>query len=383
MEDLLLVVVVLAGVLLIALGALFLRGRRPPAPPAPTDEEAVRAAPSAVDTAPPAPAPPPAPVLTPAERFRQRLGRARSGLGASVAAILGRGPSEEAWEELEEALIAADVGVDSAARLVAEVREQVRERGARTPAETLELLKDALRRELAAADRDLARRGDGPTVWLVTGVNGTGKTTSIGKLAARHARDGEQVVLAAADTFRAAAADQLERWADDAGARIVRAGEGADPASVAYDGYASARSSDADLLLVDTAGRLQNKRALMEELRKVKRVLERDAGPCDEVLLVLDATTGQNGLSQARAFMEAVDVSGVVLTKLDGTARGGIVVAIQRELGLPVKLVGLGEGLDDLAPFDPAAFVEALFAEQAQDVTLDTEAGDDGDGHRG
>jgi fused signal recognition particle receptor len=206
-------------------------------------------------------------------------------------------------------------------------------------------------------------------------VNGTGKTTSIGKLAARHTRQGEQVVLAAADTFRAAAAEQLQLWGERSGARVVGGREGADPAAVAFDGYASAKASGAGLLLVDTAGRLQNKTQLMDELRKTKRVLERDAGPCDEVLLVLDATTGQNGLSQARAFMEAVDVSGVVLTKLDGTARGGIVIAIQRQLGIPVKLVGLGEEVDDLADFDPDAFVEALFAEVAQDVDLAEEPG--------
>ena len=216
-----------------------------------------------------------------------------------------------------------------------------------------------------------ARRDDGTTVWLVTGVNGTGKTTSIGKVAARETAEGRTVVLAAADTFRAAAAEQLELWGEKAGARVVRQAQGADPAAVAFDGLSAARAANADLLMVDTAGRLQNKRALMDELGKVKRVLDREAGRCDEVLLVLDATTGQNGLAQASAFQEAVEVTGVVLTKLDGTAKGGIVIAIQRTVGLPVKLVGLGEDIDDLAVFDPDAFVDALFDEGVQDVTID------------
>lgn len=395
MEDVFIIVAVLVGVLVMAGAALLVGRRRPPKQPPGDREEGAAGAPTAVAEpesaaveAPPEPvlpveaAPPEvvAPPLTPAQRFRDRLSRARSSLGVQVAAIFGRGLSEDVWDDLEESLIAADVGVEAATELVEGLRERVREEGITTGEGALALLKEVLRLELGVADRTLARRDDGTTVWLVTGVNGTGKTTSIGKLAAKHTREGEQVVLAAADTFRAAAADQLERWADDAGARVVRAGEGADPASVAFDGYASARASEADLLLVDTAGRLQNKTALMEELRKVKRVLERDAGPCDEVLLVLDATTGQNGLAQAKAFMDAVDVTGVVLTKLDGTARGGIVIAIQRQLGLPVKLVGLGEGIDDLAMFEPEAFVEALFADVAQDVDLEE---DDGDGTRG
>jgi len=250
------------------------------------------------------------------------------------------------------------------------LRERVRAEGVTDPEQALALLKEILRLELGVADRTLARREEGPTTWLITGVNGTGKTTSIGKLAARHARDGETVVLAAADTFRAAAIEQLSSWGERAGARVVKQAEGADPAAVAYDGWQAASAADADLLLVDTAGRLQSKRALMEELSKVKRVLEKGAGHTDEVLLVLDATTGQNGISQAQAFQEAVDVSGVILTKLDGTARGGIVIAIQRQLGIPVKLVGLGETVDDLADFDVDAFVEALFADVAQDVEL-------------
>ena len=396
--ELLTLLAIVIGLLAIGGVALLTRGRsrqrddrrggtataEPEAPAPPVPDEAAPEAPTDT-TAPPeaevrpeaeAPAEPAAaPPVSPAERFRERLGRARSSLGTSVAAIFGRGLTDEAWDELEEALISADVGVEATTELVERIRERTRAEGIRTGDEALELLKQELRAELATGDRTLARREDGPSVWLVTGVNGTGKTTSIGKLAARHTRDGEQVVLAAADTFRAAAADQLERWGETADARVVRAGEGADPASVAFDGFASARASGAGLLLIDTAGRLQNKTALMEELRKVKRVVEREAGPCDEVLLVLDATVGQNGLQQARAFLEAVDVTGVMLTKLDGTARGGIVVAIQRELGIPVKLVGLGETVDDLAPFDPEAFVDALFAEVAQDVTLGDEEG--------
>ena len=314
--------------------------------------------------------PPPAPLST-FERFRLRLGRARGSLGANIAGIFRRGLDDEVWEELEEALIAADVGVEASLELVEGLRDRCREEGVRTGPEALALLKEILRLELSVIDRGLNRRPEGTTVWLVTGVNGTGKTTSIGKLAARHTRAGEKVVLAAADTFRAAAAEQLQLWGERAGARVVRSEQGADPAAVAFDGYAAASAAGADLLLVDTAGRLQNKSALMDELRKVKRVLERDAGPCDEVLLVLDATTGQNGLSQAQAFLEAVDVSGVVLTKLDGTAKGGIVIAIQRQLGIPVKLVGLGEDIDDLADFDPDAFVEALFSQVTQEVDVD------------
>ncbi|HUH08505.1 MAG TPA: signal recognition particle-docking protein FtsY, partial [Egibacteraceae bacterium] len=290
------------------------------------------------------PVAPPAPV-GPVERFRRSLGRARSGLGGSVAAIFARGLDERTWEELEESLISADVGVEATAELVEGLRARVREEGIRTGPEALELLKEVLRLELAVSDRTLHRRDEGTSVWLFTGVNGTGKTTSIGKLAARRTGDGDTVVLAAADTFRAAAGEQLEIWGERAGARVVRQGEGADPAAVAFDGYKAAAAAGADLLMVDTAGRLQNKSALMAELSKVKRVLEREAGPSDEVLLVLDATTGQNGLSQARAFLDAVDVSGVVLTKLDGTAKGGVVIAIQRQLGIPVKLVGLGEGI--------------------------------------
>ena len=340
------------------------------------DEGAV-AAPPGAEMPPPAVEvePEPAAPMSVRERFRTRLGRSRSSLGSSVTSIFRRGVDDDAWDELEESLIAADVGVEATVEIVEGLRQRAKEEGIRTGDQALALLKEVLLLELSVADRTLHRREDGPTVWLVTGVNGTGKTTSIGKLAARHAGAGEKVVLAAADTFRAAAAEQLELWGERAGARVVRAAAGADPAAVAFDGWQSAKAGGADLLMVDTAGRLQNKRELMDELRKVKRVLERDAGPSDEVLLVLDATTGSNGLVQAKAFLEAVDVTGVILTKLDGTAKGGIVLAIQRQLGIPVKLVGLGEEVDDLADFEPEAFVEALFASGEQDVSLDEDDG--------
>ncbi len=315
----------------------------------------------------PAEAPPVEEVLPLGERFRRRLSKTRNVLGASVLDLFGRGVDDDAWEGLEEALITADVGVTATMEIVEELKRRSREEGAVTAEAVLELLKEELRNALGSADRSLARATDaGPTVWLVTGVNGTGKTTSIGKLAAIEQREDRTVVLAAADTFRAAAAEQLGIWAQRTGAHLVRKDEGADPASVAYEAYDAATGRDADLLIVDTAGRLQNKRELMDELGKVKRVMEKQAGPLEETLLVLDATTGQNGISQAQAFLEAVEVTGIVLTKLDGSARGGIVVAVQRELGIPVKLVGLGEDIDDLAPFDPELFVEGLFADVAR-----------------
>jgi fused signal recognition particle receptor len=301
-------------------------------------------------------------VLPLGERFKRRLSRTRNVLGVSVADLFGRGVTEEAWDGLEEALITADVGVTATMEIVEELKRRAREEGAATADRVLELLKQELRAALGTADRTLGRATDeGPTVWLVTGVNGTGKTTTIGKLAAIEQREGRSLVLGAADTWRAAAAEQLGIWADRTGAHLVRKEEGADPASVAYEAYAAAEERAADLLIVDTAGRLHNKRELMDELGKVKRVVEKKAGPLEETLLVLDATTGQNGIAQARAFLDAVEVTGIALTKLDGSSKGGIVVAVQRELGLPVKLVGLGEEIDDLAPFDPELFVDGLF----------------------
>jgi fused signal recognition particle receptor len=312
---------------------------------------------------------PPAPeeVVAPRRRFRERLGRSRAALSRGVSGLLARGvDDDEAWEELEEALLAADVGVATSTELVERLRTRARAERASGPA-----LRELLRAELLAAvgtpDRslalDLLTEDQRPGIVLVVGVNGTGKTTTVGKLALALAEEGKQPVLAAADTFRAAATEQLTIWADRVGAPVVRHQQGADPAAVAFDGLASARARGADVLLIDTAGRLHTKTNLMEELRKLRRVLEREGGQVREVLLVLDATTGQNGLAQARQFTDAVGVTGVVLTKLDGTAKGGIVIAVQRDLGIPVKLVGLGEGPRDLAPFDPDAFVDALLAE--------------------
>jgi fused signal recognition particle receptor len=311
-----------------------------------------------------------APTLTLAQRFKLQLSKASGALGVNLRGIFAKGLDEDAWEELEDSLIAADVGVDATMELVAGLRERVKAEGITDGDTALALLKEILRLEIGVADRAMHFRPEGTTVWLFTGVNGTGKTTSIGKLAKRQVDAGQTVVLAAADTFRAAASEQLEIWGERSGARVVRQAEGADPAAVAFDGWKAASASGADLLMIDTAGRLQNKKELMEELSKVKRVVVRESEHLDEVLLVIDATTGQNGLSQAKAFTEAVDVTGVVLTKLDGTAKGGIVIAIQRALGIPVKLVGLGEGIDDLAEFDPDHFIDALFSEVVQDVEL-------------
>ncbi|MGA0830918.1 MAG: signal recognition particle-docking protein FtsY, partial [Nitriliruptoraceae bacterium] len=292
-----------------------------------------------------------------------RLARTRAGVSGALADLVGAGLDDAAWEALEEALIAADVGVDAAADRGAEGRRDARARGARDVAAVRAVLHDARVAELSGPDRSLARRAEGLSVWLVTGVNGSGKTTTVGKLAAREAAAGRRVILAAADTFRAAAADQLGIWADRTGSELVRGAEGADPASVAYAGVEAAVASGADLLIVDTAGRLQNRRELMDELGKVARVLAGRAGGVDETLLVLDGTVGQNAVAQAEAFTAAVGVTGLALTKLDGSSRGGIVVAMQRRLGLPVKLVGVGEGVDDLLPFDPAAFVAGLLAD--------------------
>jgi fused signal recognition particle receptor len=302
-------------------------------------------------------------LLEPAVRpsFRERLTRARSTFSGYVGSILSRSTIDaESWEELEEALIRADVGMAPTQELLASVRATVKERGITSPAELIEAVKDEMKSRLAGPV-ELATADSGPTIWLFVGVNGVGKTTTIGKVGRRLADDGLAVVMAAGDTFRAAAAEQLDTWAQRCGADLVRGAEGGDPSSVIFDAVASAAAKGADVVLADTAGRLHTKTNLMEELSKVRRVADKGAGRVTEVLLVLDATTGQNGLQQARQFTEATDVTGVVLTKLDGSAKGGIVFAIHSELGIPVKLVGLGEGADDLVDFDAEQFVDALF----------------------
>jgi fused signal recognition particle receptor len=295
-------------------------------------------------------------------RLRERLARSQSPLGRGLLALLSRDVvDEDTWEEIEDTLITADVGVGPTQELVARLRTRMKVEG-----KTSAGIEDILREELVtlvdpAMDRSLhVDRDEGrPAVVLVVGVNGTGKTTTVGKLARVLVAEDKQVVLGAADTFRAAAAEQLTTWGERVGVPAVRGPEGSDPASVAFEAVKSGVEQEADVVIVDTAGRLQNKAGLMDELGKVRRVVEKQA-PVTEVLLVLDATTGQNGLVQARVFSEVVNVTGIVLTKLDGSAKGGIVVAVQRELGVPVKLVGIGEGADDLAPFEPEAFVDAL-----------------------
>ncbi|MFD4905923.1 signal recognition particle-docking protein FtsY [Kitasatospora purpeofusca] len=299
-------------------------------------------------------------------RLRSRLSRSQNSLGKGLLSLLSREHlDEDTWEEIEDTLLTADVGVAPTQELVERLRTRVKVLGTRTPDELRALLREELV-ELIGKDADRVVRStkheEGPAVVLVVGVNGVGKTTTTGKLARVLVADGRTVVLGAADTFRAAAAEQLQTWGERVGARTVRGPEGGDPASVAFDAVKEGIAEGVDTVLVDTAGRLHTKTGLMDELGKVKRVVEKH-GPVDEVLLVLDATTGQNGLVQARVFAEVVDITGIVLTKLDGTAKGGIVIAVQRELGVPVKLIGLGEGADDLAPFEPGAFVDALIGD--------------------
>jgi fused signal recognition particle receptor len=293
--------------------------------------------------------------------FRERLTRARSTFSGYVGSILSRSTiDEETWEELEEALIRADVGVTSTQALLASVRETVQAQGITSPEQLIEAVKAEMKARLGG-QVVLDAEAEGPAVWLFVGVNGVGKTTTIGKVGRRLVDEGRTVVMAAGDTFRAAAAEQLTTWADRCGADIVRGAEGGDPSSIIFDAVASAAAKGADVVLADTAGRLHTKTNLMEELGKVRRVADKGAGQVKEVLLVLDATTGQNGLVQARQFTESTEVTGVVLTKLDGSAKGGIVFAIRSELGIPVKLVGLGESAVDLVDFDADEFVEALF----------------------
>ena len=300
------------------------------------------------------------------QRLRARLARSQNVFGRGLLSVLSREHlDEEAWEEVEDALLSADVGVGATAEIVGRLRDRTKVIGTRSTGELRTLLADEL---VAVLQPDMDRTlrtlpHDGhPAVLLVVGVNGTGKTTTCGKLARVLVADGRTVLLGAADTFRAAAADQLQTWGSRVGAETVRGPEGSDPASVAFDAVKQGADRAVDTVVIDTAGRLHTKVGLMDELGKVKRVVERQ-GPVDETLLVLDATTGQNGMIQARVFTEIVDVTGIVLTKLDGTAKGGIVISVQRELNVPVKLVGLGEGADDLAPFDPEQFVDALLGD--------------------
>jgi fused signal recognition particle receptor len=340
---------------------------RPTAPPASTADVAV---PPVEEAAPPPVVEEPAletpePTAGRLVRLRARLSRSQNVFGKSLLAVLSRDRlDDDAWDEIEESLIAADVGVEPTQVIVERLRERTRVLGTSSATELRALLAAELVEALEPGlDRSL-KVGGKPSVILVVGVNGSGKTTTCGKIARVLIADGHTVVLGAADTFRAAAAEQLTTWAGRVGAEVVRGPEGADPASVAFDAVKRGIDTGVDTVLIDTAGRLQNKVGLMDELGKVKRVVEKH-GPVDETLLVLDATTGQNGLEQARVFTEVVDVTGVVLTKLDGTAKGGIVIAVQRKLGIPVKLVGLGEGPDDLAPFEPVAFVDALVGTDA------------------
>ena len=298
-------------------------------------------------------------------RLRDRMARARNALASAFVGVRGRrGITDETWDDLEEGLLLADVGIGVTTGLLDDLRIRVKAKEITEPDELLDALRDDMKGRLLGADRALrfepAEDGS-PNVWLFVGVNGVGKTTTIGKVANQQRADGRSVLMAAGDTFRAAAAEQLATWADRAGAELVRGNEGGDPGAVVFDAVEAARARRVELVLADTAGRLHTKSNLMEELRKVRRVAEKGAGRVTEVLLVIDATTGQNGLAQAREFGDVSQVTGVVLTKLDGSAKGGIVFAVETELGLPVKLVGLGEAIGDLIAFDPDEFVEALF----------------------
>ena len=376
MHDALAYILISVAVILLLLvgGVVLLRGRRgapPELPPTPSAPPVPPVA-GAGTVAPPAPPIPTAPTLPGLEvpaptagrlvRLRARLARSQNAVGRGLLALLSRDQlSEQDWEDVETLLLQADLGVGPTEELVGRLRTRVRVESTADPTRVRMILGEELLALVdPSMDRSVARGEAGrPAVILVVGVNGTGKTTTTGKLARVLIADGEHVVLGAADTFRAAAADQLQSWGDRVGATVVRGAAGGDPASVAFDAVRTGLEAGADAVIVDTAGRLHTKVGLMDELGKVKRVIEKQA-PVDEVLLVLDATTGQNGLNQARVFADVVAITGLVLTKLDGTAKGGIVVAVQRELGVPVKLVGLGEGPDDLAPFVAKDFVDAL-----------------------
>jgi fused signal recognition particle receptor len=338
----------------------------PPTAAAPVDATGTAAEPDLDELVAPPGLETPEPTAGRLIRLRARLARSQNALGRGLLSVLSRDKlDDDAWDEVEEALLTADVGVGATTEIVDRLRTRTKVLGTRSQGELRALLAEEL---VTALRPDLDRTlhttptGERPAVVLVVGVNGTGKTTTCGKLARVLVADGRTVLLGAADTFRAAASDQLATWGSRVGAETVRGPEGGDPASVAFDAVKQGTEGKVDTVLIDTAGRLHTKVGLMDELGKVKRVVERQ-GPVDETLLVLDATTGQNGLTQARVFTEVVDVTGIVLTKLDGTARGGIVISVQRELGVPVKLVGLGEGPDDLAPFEPEAFVDALLGD--------------------
>jgi fused signal recognition particle receptor len=295
---------------------------------------------------------------------RGRLGKVRSSFAGALTSALTRSAiTQETWDELEEALLRADLGMATTTRVLSPLRDLVKAKKVVNPSDLRLALQTEMTAQIANTARELNFDSslNAPNVWLVVGVNGAGKTTTIGKLAAQQRKLGRTVLMAAGDTFRAAAGDQLETWAQRSGAEIVRGSEGSDPSSVVFDGVARATAKKIDLVLADTAGRLQNNTNLMEELTKVRRVADKGSGKVTEVLLVIDATTGQNGLTQAKQFAQATAVTGVVLTKLDGSARGGIVFAIETELQIPVKLVGLGETIDDLVEFDAAEFVAALF----------------------
>jgi fused signal recognition particle receptor len=298
--------------------------------------------------------------------LRDRLTKARSTFAGAIAGVLGRaGITDESFDELEEALLRADVGVAVTDDLLDGLRQRVNDNEITEPEALLDALQAEMAARLAGADRQLRfepRDAGNPNVWMFVGVNGVGKTTTIGKLANQQVKVGRSVLLAAGDTFRAAAAEQLTTWAERSDVQIVRGADGGDPSSVIFDGVERAAARNIDIVMADTAGRLHTKSNLMDELRKVRRVAEKGAGDVTETLLVIDATTGQNGLTQAREFREATDVTGIVLTKLDGSAKGGIVFAVETELGIPIKLVGIGETIDDLIEFDPDEFVSALFA---------------------
>lgn len=298
-------------------------------------------------------------------KIKEGLKKTRDSMSASVASMLGSFTKidENLFEELEELLVMGDVGVTTAERICEKLRKQVKEQGITDPSQISDMLKKIIA-DLLRGGEEL-KIGTKPSVILVIGVNGVGKTTTIGKIAAMLGRQGKKVILGAADTFRAAAVEQLDIWAKRSGADIVSQPQGSDPASVVFDSIAAAKSRGADVVICDTAGRLHNKKNLMEELAKINRVIQREAPDADrEVLLVLDATTGQNAVSQAREFLSVADITGIVLTKLDGTPRGGVVLAIREELGIPVKFIGVGEQVDDLQPFDADQFAEALFAKQ-------------------